>query len=748
MKRFPLYRQLEAMDCGPTCLKMIIKYYGKEISLEYLRNKTEYNKNGVSLYGLSVAAESLGLQTTGVRISFNQLIEDVRLPIILHWDSYHFIVLYHISKKSVSSFFYKQHNIRLNIADPVNGYLSLSKEDFLRKWISTHENGNDKGIGLILETTPKFYTYKPEEGYRDARKRRTIGWGLLLNYLKNYKNYFIQIGLGMLLGSIIQLIFPYLIQSIVDTGIGSQNLHFIQVVLLAQSVLILSRTLVDFIRSRVLLYISTRINVSLLTAFWTKLLKLPMTFFDTKHPGDILQRLNDQNRIENFLTGAAINTIFALFTIILFSIVLLNYDLLIFSLFIIGSVLYFLWIAFYLRYRKAIDYKRFSIASKENNATMQLVYGMQEIKLNNAENKYRHAWEALQSRLFKLNGTTLSLNQYQQAGAFFLNEGKNILITFLVAKFVIEGKLTLGEMLSIQYIIGQLNSPIEQLITTARQAQDAKMSLDRLNDIHSLEDEEPQDRQFISTISGEKNICIRDLSFRYPGAGNELVLKKINLEIQSGKTTAIVGMSGSGKTTLLKLLLGFYDNYAGEIEVGDVPFRMISKKYWRSITGCVMQDGFIFNDSIANNITVAKESSHIESIMEACRMANMTSFVEKLPLGIYTKLGVEGNALSAGQRQRILIARAIYKDPGFVFLDEATNALDANNETEILKNLEEFYKHRTVLVVAHRLSTVKKADKIIVLDRGEIIEEGTHADLIKRKAKYYELVRNQLELGN
>ena len=738
------------MDCGPTCLRMVAKYYGRSVSLDYLRNKSQYGKEGVSMLGLADAAESIGLKSVGAKLTFEQLINDAPLPGIIHWDQYHFVVLTPGSKKN-----------NLIIADPAMGLLKLNKDEFLKHWISTRESsqqsspfspplgeveGAGKGTALLIESTPLFKQLDFSD--IDQTQKRKIGWDFLFSYLKEHKSYFFQILLGLLMGSVIQLIFPYLTQSIVDTGINTQNLNFIQIVLAAQIMLLFSQTVVEFIRSRILLHISTRINISLLSGFWSKLLKLPMQFFNSKHPGDIIQRIGDHHRIESFLTGTALNTFFSIFNLIIFSFVLLSYSVTIFIIFAVGSFLYLLWIQFFLRYRRRLDYKRFSIASRENNATMQLVYGMQEIKLNNAENTYRWGWEGLQAGLFKLNFKSLSLSQYQQMGAFFINQGKNIFITFIVAKLVIDGKLTLGMMLAIQYIIGQLNSPIEQLIGFTQQAQDAKISLERLNDIHSLDDEEPVEKQLNHYLPREYNIEIKNLSFTYPGAGNEPVLKNINLTIPEGKVTAIVGMSGSGKTTLIKLLLRFYENYKGEIYIGNSNFKTISPKYWRSISGTVMQDSFIFNDNIRKNITVTDERVDNERLIHACKTANILPFIESLPLGFYTKLGAEGNGISGGQKQRFAIARAVYKSPQFIFFDEATNSLDTNNEKVILENLQEFFKNRTVIIVAHRLSTVKNADKIIVLDNGEIAEEGTHIELTFKKGKYFELVKNQLELGN
>lgn len=736
---FPLYRQLDAMDCGPTCLRMVAKHYGRAVSLDYFRNKSEYGKEGVSMLGLADAAESIGFKTTGVKLNFEQLINEAPLPAILHWRQYHFVVLAPGSTKT-----------SLIIADPAAGLLKLDKADFCKSWVSipppSGELEGAKGTALLLEPLPGFKD-RSFDDEANATKGK-IDAAYLFDYVKQHKSYFFQIFLGLLLGSLLQLVFPYLTQSIVDTGINTQNINFIQIVLAAQLMLLFSQTAIEFIRSRILLHISTRINISLLSGFWAKLLKLPMQFFDSKHPGDIIQRISDHHRIESFLTGTALNTFFSLINLVVFSIVLLRYNLTIFLIFLCGSILYLIWIQFFLRYRRRLDYQRFSIAGKENNATMQLVYGMQEIKLNNAENTYRWQWETLQAALFKLNFKSLSLTQYQQIGAFFINQGKNILVTFVVAKLVIDGALTFGMMLAIQYIIGQLNAPVEQLVGFSQQAQDAKISIERLNDIHSLEDEEPAHREYTYSLPQDQSIHINNLSFTYPGAGNEPVLKNINLSIPMGKVTAIVGMSGSGKTTLLKLLLRFYENYKGAITVGPLNYKNISPKYWRSKTGAVMQDSFIFNGSILQNITITNNKVNSEKLMSACQAANILSYIESLPLGFYTKLGAEGKGLSGGQKQRLSIARAVYKNPDFIFFDEATNSLDANNEKVILENLQHFFEGKTVVVVAHRLSTVKNADKIVVLENGEITEEGTHAELTLKKNKYYELVKNQLELGN
>jgi ATP-binding cassette subfamily B protein len=729
MPALSFIKQRDAMDCGPTCLAMICRHHGKNISIQTLRDKTEIGKEGVNLLGINNAAESIGFRTQGVQLTYQQLTKEAALPCILHWAQNHFVILIKAKQNT------------LTVADPGRGIIKIAKDEFLQQWASSKLDGESCGIALLLEPTPDFHNQQSE-------KENKLGWGMLLGYFAQQKRYIVQLVAGLLLGSILQLIFPFLTQSIVDTGINQHNLPFIYLILAAQFMLFFGRTVVDFIRSRILLYISTKINLAILSDFWIKLMKLPLSFFDTKMTGDIIQRIGDHKRIESFLTGSALSTLFSMFNLVIFSIVLLQYNAYVFGIFCTGSILYFLWIKIFLRYRRSLDYKRFAIASKENTATMQLIYGMQEIKLNGAEHVRRWEWEGLQASLFKLSFKSLSLNQYQQAGAFFINEGKNILITFFVAKSVLDGQLTLGAMMAVQYIIGQLNSPVEQLINFAQQAQDAKISLERLNEIHQMEEEEPADTTLSKQLPEHKSIHLNNVSFTYAGAGNEPVLKNVNLTIPEGKTTAIVGMSGSGKTTLLKLFLKFYDNYQGEIKIGESNLKYTSAKYWRSHCGSVMQDGYIFNDSIAKNIAVSDERPDYKKLLHACKVANIQTFIESLPLGFNTKIGAEGNGISAGQKQRILIARAVYKDPEFIFFDEATNSLDANNEKAIMQNLADFFKNKTVVVVAHRLSTVKHADNIVVLHNGQIIESGTHEELARKKGEYFELVRNQLELGN
>jgi ATP-binding cassette, subfamily B, bacterial len=734
---FPFQQQYDAMDCGPTCLYMVCRHYGKKIPLQTLREKTQIGKDGVNLLGISEAAESVGFRTLAVKISYEQLIDEAPFPCIVHWDQNHFVVVAPPRPK-------RRRNI--TVADPGKGIIKYTKEEFCEHWLSSMNKGQKEGVALLLEPTSDFYAYAVD---KDQEKRDTsLRFSNLWKYVWPHRRLLMQLLVALGIGSLLQLVLPFLTQSVVDTGINTQNIHFVYLVLMAQLALFVGRTVVDFIRSWILLHISTRINISILTDFLIKLMKLPLSFFDSKQTGDILQRMNDHHRIESFLTGSSLNVLFSLVNLVVFSVVLAIFNLQIFLVFLFASILYAAWVVLFLKQRKKLDYQRFGVMSKEQGTTIQLIQGMQEIKLQGCEKTKRWEWERLQARLFKLEFKNLSINQFQQAGAFFINEGKNIFITFLSAKAVIAGQLTLGEMLAVQYIIGQLNSPIEQMISFVQSWQSAKISMDRLNEIHSMDNEEPEDKQFVYDLPVNRNVLFNNVSFTYPGAGNEPVLQDITLPIPQGKTTAIVGVSGSGKTTLLKLLLKFYDPQKGEVRVGEGSLTNISHRTWRSACGVVMQDSFIFSDTIARNIAVGAEKPDLERLNHAVKVANIREFIESLPLTYNTKIGPEGVGVSMGQRQRILIARAVYKNPDFIFFDEATNSLDANNERIILENLDEFFKGRTVIVVAHRLSTVRNADQIVVLNKGVIVERGSHEELAALRGEYYTLVKNQLELGS
>ncbi len=717
------------MDCGPSCVRMIAKFYGKSYSLQTLREKSYLSRDGVSMMGISEAAESIGFRTMGVSLTPEKLFSTAPLPLVVHWKQNHFVVVYKVTKDTVY------------VADPAFGLVKYTKTEFLKNWISVQQDGEKKGLALLLETTPDFYA---EEGEVVDKSN----FRFLLSYLKPHRKYIIQLILGMLLGSMLQLLFPFLTQSIVDVGINNNDINFIYLILIAQLVLFISRMSVDFIRGWILLHLSTRMNISLISDFLIKLMKLPLGFFDIKLIGDILQRIGDHRRIEHFLTTSSLNIIFSLFNLVIFGIVLAIYSWKILLLFIFGSFLYFLWLSIFMRKRRELDFKRFSKLADNQSKLIQLIYGVQDIKLFHAERQKRWEWENIQGSLFKVNIKSLALTQYQEAGGVFINETKNILITFLAATSVIHGDMTLGMMLAVSYILGQLNSPIEQMINFMHVTQDAKISMERLGEIHKEENEEKEDLGEMIIMPESKTLEIRNLSFQYEGPHSRKVLDGVNLKIPADSVTAIVGVSGSGKTTLIKLMLAFYPPVEGEIRVGDTTLQSLSQQIWRRRCGVVMQDGYIFADTIARNISLGEEYVDPDRLLEAVKMANIKEYIESLPVGYNTKLGTGGQSLSGGEKQRILIARAIYKQPEFLFIDEGTSSLDAENEKVIIDNLQDFFRGRTVVVVAHRLSTVKNANQIVVLDKGKIAEIGKHNELIAKKGKYYELVKNQLELGS
>ena len=746
MNSFPHYLQLDAMDCGPSCLRMVAKYYGRSYSLQTLREKSFITREGVSMLGISDAAEAIGFRTSGVRVSFEQLINDVPLPCILHWNQNHFVVCYKIKekkqKKRLRTGNEDNNNYSIHISDPASGLLTYTKEEFFRCWISTKEKEKDTGTVLILQPSPEFYEHE------DEKEKATRNLRYFFKYLRPYKGQLAQLILGMVIGMVFSLIFPFLTQAMVDTGIGTNNLNFITLILIAQLVLFVTQLGIGFIRSWIVLHMNTRINISLISDFLAKLMKLPVGYFDTKMVGDTMQRIGDHGRIEAFMTGSSISVLFSFANFIVFGFILAYFNLTILGIFLLGNSLYVAWILFFMRYRRELDYKRFTQSASNQSNLFQLITGMQEIKLNNCEKQKRWQWERIQVKLFKISIKGLALGQYQQSGSVFFSQTTGILISFIAAKSVVDGQMTLGMMMSLSYIIGQLSAPIGQFIGFAQSLQDARISLERLGEIHNKEDEEQTSGIKLSVLPDDKTIRIDNLYFSYDGADRDYVLDNITLKIPHNKVTAVVGASGSGKTTLVKLLLGFYPPNKGEIIVGETPIKNINPRLWRQKSGAVMQDGFIFSDTIANNIAVGEEFIDKERLLHAVEVANIREFIDRLPLGYNTKIGMEGNGISQGQRQRILIARAVYKNPEFIFFDEATNALDAKNEKEIMENLHQFYQGKTVVVVAHRLSTVQNADNIIVLDKGKVAEHGSHKELTNQKGIYYELVKNQLELGS
>lgn len=725
---FPNYIQSESKDCGPTCIKIIAKHYGKQIDIQHLRDISETTREGSSLLGISDASESIGFRSVGVKLSFKKL-EEVPLPCIVHWNKVHYVVVYKIKKNIIY------------VSDPAYGLLTYTKEEFIKNWIGENAiETTEEGIVLLLEPTFQFYK-------DDFEKETEFGFNIIFKYLIKYKNLLFQLGVGLLGGSIIQLILPFLTQGVVDVGIKNQDIHFIYLVLIAQLLLFFGRSLIDIVQGWILLHLSTRINISLVSDFFIKLMKLPISYFDVRMTGDLMQRINDNSRIEKLITSSSISLFFTFINLIVFSIVLLFYSIEIYLVFLIGSILYFGWITFFLKKRKELDYKHFSLASAEQSNVIELINGMQEIKLHNAEKKMRWKWEFVQARLFKNAIRNLSLEQTQSIGSNLINELKNMFITILSAKLVIDGDITLGMMMSISYIVGQLNSPISMIIGFIRNVQDAKISLSRLGEIYNKENEEKETDEIVLELPENADINLNNITFRYIG-GLEPVIKDLTLNILQNKVTAIVGESGSGKTTLMKLLLRIYNVEKGDILINNLNFKNISHRVWRSKCGVVMQEGYIFNDSIANNIAVGVDVIDKKRLLQSIKIANIQGYIEGLPLGLNTKLGNEGSGLSAGQKQRLLIARAVYKNPELLFFDEATSALDANNEKVIMENLQQFFQNKTVVIIAHRLSTVKNADQIVVLEKGKIVEIGNHKELTELKGKYYELVKNQLELGN
>ena len=733
MKSFPLYIQHDSMQCGIACLQMVCSYYGKTYSVEELSHLCFATTEGVSFLGISQAADALGLHTICGRVKVEQL-PQAQLPCILHWNQNHFVVLYKVKERKKGNIF--------GIADPGKGLLEYNEDEFKNCWISTRSQGEEKGIAMFLNPTPLFDQRKPI-GKGEKRSFR-----FLFGYVRQYKRYFGQIILGLAVGSLLQLIFPFLTQAIVDIGITHQNLNFIYLVLLAQLMLTVSRTSVDFIRRWLLLHISMRINISLVSDFFVKLLKLPMSFFDTKLMGDLMQRMSDHTRVQDFLTTQTLSVLFSLFSFMVFGCVLLGYNLLIFVVFIFGSIIYGAWIATFLHKRKILDYQLFEKQAINQNKTYQFVTSMQEIKLQDCEQRRRWEWEDVQADLFVIQMKNLKLQQTQEAGSVFINEIKNIMITVLAATAVIHGSMTLGMMLAVQYIIGQLNAPVDQLMKFLYSLQDVKISLERINEIHVMENEDTNKDASHKFTDSDRSIQFDHVDFKYDPHSPRKTLEGINLTIPAGKVTAIVGTSGSGKTTLLKLLLGYYSVASGEIRIGNTSINQFNLKWWRSRCGVVMQDGVIFSESIARNIAVDDGEIDKERLLFAMETANIKDYVMELPLKLNTIIGRDGIGLSQGQKQRILIARAVYKSPDFLFLDEATNSLDANNEREIVDNLVKVYEGKTVVVIAHRLSTVRWADQIVVIHNGKITETGNHDSLVAKRGAYYNLVKNQLELGN
>ncbi|NCD10225.1 MAG: peptidase domain-containing ABC transporter [Negativicutes bacterium] len=712
------------MDCGPSCLRMLAKHYGKDYSLQFFREKSYASREGTSLLCLRDAARAIGMNAQCVLVSLEHLTNGSVLPCIVHWNQDHFVVVY----GSKNGF--------LEIADPALGRTKYNHEEFLAHW----EKGNKQGYALLMAPTAAFYEK------REPEPQKNLSFTLLA-YLQQYRTLLLQLFLAMLAGSLLQLALPFLTQAIVDRGIQQKDIGLLELIVGGQLLLMASSASVNFLRSWLLFHISTPVNIKLVHDFLVKLTKLPLRFFDVKMVGDTLQRIGDHQRVEFFMTSTLLSMLLTMVNLVVFGSVLAFYSLPVFGLFVAATLLYLLWIQFFLSKRREIDYDKFKQMGRNQSNIIQLIMGMQEIRLNNCEHKKLRSWAEIQNELFAIGKRALALTQKQQTGCFLIQETQNIMITFLAARSVMDGEISLGMMLAIQFILGQLNGPVEQLIHFAAAAQDAKISFERIEEIQNLEEEENPDEKKIRSVPAGADLVVSNVSFQYGSPYSEKVLKNISLVVPNKKITAIVGTSGSGKTTLLKLLLGIYQPVTGEILLGGTSLEEISKSSWRQECGTVLQDGYIFSDTIAGNIALQVEQIDEEKVRQAAQIANIDKFIDSLPLRYQTRIGADGQGLSQGQKQRLLIARAIYKNPNFIFFDEATNALDANNEAVIMKNLNEFFQDKTAVIVAHRLSTVRSADQIIVLDNGSILERGTHQELLALKGAYYNLVKNQLELG-
>ena len=730
---FKTYIQLDAMDCGPTCIRMIARHYGRTYSLQFLREKCFITRDGVSLLGMSEAAERIGMRTLSCKLTMEQLIDEINLPCVLHWNQNHFVVCYKITGKQGKHCFH--------IADPAIGKIKCSEKDLCKNWISTRTEGENVGIAMEITPGPDFGKYEDE---KDENKQ---GLTRFWDYILPYKRQIGVLILGSLTIMLLSYMTPFLAQANMDIGIKNHDLDFIVLILIAQFIISISQIAISFIQSWLSLHMNTRINISLISDYLTKLTRMPLHFFDTKHMGDILQRIGDHGRIKAFLMSDSISLVFSIGTFLVFGVILGIYNWAILVTFLIGNGLYIVWILLFMPFRRELDHKRFSASAKLKNNMVQFIQGMQEIKLNNMEKIRRWEWERLQASLFRISIRGLRIGQIQSVGSIFFSSTTNIFISYLSARMVVTGEITLGMMMALSFIIGQVSGPIGTFVGFAQRYQDAKISLERLNEINNLQDEDTDIYNKLTYIPSCKEIIVKNLTFSYSGAERDYALQNISIKIPKNKVTAIVGASGSGKTTLIKLLQGFYQPLHGTINIGDTPLDQIDPHLWRAKTGSVMQDSYIFSDTIANNIAVNTDEIDRLRLQHAVEVANIREFINSLPLNYNTKIGIEGNGISQGQRQRILIARAVYKNPEYIFLDEATNSLDANNESVIMRNLQEFYKGKTVVVVAHRLSTVKDADNIIVLDHGKLVEQGTHGELIAQYSTYYHLVKNQLELG-
>lgn len=742
-KSFPNDRQMDMMDCGPACLKMLAKYYGKFYSLQYLRDKCGITKEGVSFLDLSHAGESIGLRTLSLKCTIADLLYKIPLPAIVHWNNSHFVVVYKVKAESLKqkdqSEGGKPSKGSIYVSDPAKGYVKYNTDEFAEKWLKDRE---EKGVLMAIEPQADFYEKQANE---KVDRRKTFNH--FINYFKPYKRSFYNLFFVMLLVTVLQGFLPFISKAVIDVGIQTHDVDFINIVLIANIAIYVSILLSNVVRDWILLHITSRVNISLISDYLIKLMLLPITFFENKMSGDILQRAQDHERIRSFIMNNSLNMIFSTLTFLVFGGILLFYNTVIFYIFLIGSVLYVLWVMGFLKLRKKLDWEYFELVSKNQSYWIETIANIQDIKINNYEKQKRWKWEDIQARLYKVNLKVLNVTNTQNLGAQFIDSLKSLFITFFCAKAVINGEMTFGVMISTQFIIGMLNAPVVQFIQFIISFQFAQISFLRLNEIHQLEDEHENVGDNPIELPGNKSLIIDNVGFQYTPTG-PIILRGIHLVIPEGKVTAIVGDSGSGKSTLLKLLLRLYKPSHGNIKIGNMNVNNISLKQWRDKCGAVMQDGKIFNDTILNNVVLDDEKIDYVRLKKALDTANIASEIEALPLGYQTKMGEQGRGLSGGQKQRILIARALYKNPDYLFFDEATNSLDTLNEQKIVQALDDVFKDKTVIVVAHRLSTIRKADQIIVMQGGIVVEIGNHDILMERKGRYYQLVQSQMELSS
>lgn len=735
MRTITAYRQPDSMDCGPTCLRIVAKYYGKSCSLQSLREHSFITREGVTMLGLSEAAESLGFRTLGARITLDELANDIPLPCILHWNQNHFVVCYGVKGKGLKR--------KYLIADPAIGKVSYGDCEMKKCWLSGTIDCNDVGLVLQIEPGTTFFDMPDEANMNDKPQR---GLHYFLKYILPFKKQIAELLIGALVVMMLSYCTPFLSQSSVDIGIKNRDLNFIVLIMVVQMIIALSQTVLQFVQSWISMRMNTLININLVEDYLEKLTRMPLHFFETKTLGDILQRIGDHSRIKSFLMNNLIDVFFSVGTFLIFGAVLAVYNVQIFAVFMMGNSIYVLWTLIFMKYRRELDYKSFAQSAKLQNNMVQFIEGMSEIKMNGIERSKLWEWEHLQAGMYKINMRALRIGQVQTSGSLFFSAATNIFISYLSARMVVTGEITLGMMMSLSFIIGQVAGPIGSFVGFARSWQDAKISLERLNEINEQDNEQTNDEGKLSEFDNG-DIILDHVSYSYSGDRKRLALNDVSLVIPKGKVTAIVGASGSGKTTLVKLLLGFYEPLEGRVVVGKIPLQVIKQQSWRKRIGSVMQDGFVFSETIARNIGVGADELDNRRLYEAAAKANLFDFITSLPNNYSTKIGREGIGLSQGQKQRILIARAIYKNPDYVFLDEATNALDTNNESQIMANLFEFCTEKTLVIVAHRLSTVRNADNIIVLDSGRIVEQGTHDQLVQMGGYYYSLIKNQLELN-